>query len=89
LADLSTAEGQEFAARYNSGQTTLVFFDRFGTFLYQRYGVLTEPQLRMLIDTTYGFGNSPGDSSHRQADLEKIKKKYDETAKQIIDSMGR
>jgi hypothetical protein len=89
LADLSTPEGQEFAARYNSGQTTLIFFDRLGAFLYQRYGVLTEPQLRTLIDATYGFGNPSGDSSRRQADLEKIRKQYDDTAKRIIESIGR
>jgi hypothetical protein len=89
LADLSTPEGQEFAARYNSGQTTLIFFDRLGAFLYQRYGVLTEPQLRTLIDMTFGFGNAPEDSSRRQADLEKIRKQYDDTAKRIIESIGR
>jgi len=89
MADLSTTEGRNFANRYNSGQTTLVFFDRGGNFLHQQYGVPTDAQLRMMIDSTFGLGNASGGYSRQQSDPEKIRRQYDDTAKRIIDSMGR
>ncbi len=85
-ADLSTREGQSFASRFGVAETTLVFFDRTGMPINQYHGAITEAYLRRLMDQTYGAGTT---SPEFDRQLEAIRRKYNETAKSIIDSMGR
>jgi hypothetical protein len=58
-ADLSTLEGQAFAATAGVGETTLLFFDRSGNPLNQQQGATTEANLRRLIDSTFQLRRSP------------------------------
>ena len=52
-ADLSTPDGQLFAATAGVSETTLLFFDRSGTPVNRYYGVTTEANLRNLIESTF------------------------------------
>jgi hypothetical protein len=55
LADLSTAEGQAFAASHEVGNTTLVFFDASGKRLATLVGVQDEGALRARIQASFGL----------------------------------
>jgi hypothetical protein len=57
-ADLSTFEGQAFAATAGVNETTLLFFDRSGNPLNQQQGVMTEANLRKAIDSTFQLERS-------------------------------
>jgi hypothetical protein len=89
LADLSTDEGRSFAARYQTRETTLVFFDRHGNFLRQQYGVPTASQLRAMIDLTFNPASSSNYPSIQQTEAERLLRQYDDTARRAIDLMGR
>jgi hypothetical protein len=53
IADLSTPEGQAFAATAGAGETTLLFFARNGNPVNQLQGVSTEDHLRQVIESTF------------------------------------
>jgi hypothetical protein len=89
LADLSTDEGRQFATRYQTRETTLVFFDRYGNFLHQQYGVPTALQLRTMIDATFNLASSSDYPASQRAEAERLLRQYNETARRTIDSMGR
>jgi len=55
MVDFTSAEGQQFAARFGVRETTLVFFDRTGTLLDRRYGVPTIDALRATIRGNFRF----------------------------------
>lgn len=55
LADLSTPEGQAFAARHEAGNTTLVFLDASGRRLATFPGVQEESALRERIRASFGL----------------------------------
>jgi hypothetical protein len=57
-ADLSTLEGQAFAANAGVSETTLLFFDRSGNPVNQHQGVMTEANLRNVIDSTFQLRRS-------------------------------
>jgi hypothetical protein len=52
-ADLSTLEGQAFAATAGVGETTLLFFAPNGNPVNQLQGVSTEDHLRKVIESTF------------------------------------
>lgn len=91
-ADLSTSEGQIFAARLGVGETTLVFFDRGGTPINRYQGTATQANLRRLIVSSFGAGEIGPETSRSSAELERSREaidRYNENAKRIIQSMGR
>ena len=55
MVDLTSAEGQQFAARFGVRETTLVFFDRTGNLLDRRFGVPTVDGLRATIRGNFRF----------------------------------
>ncbi|MPZ76423.1 MAG: hypothetical protein GEU77_07845 [Deltaproteobacteria bacterium] len=59
---MSTADGQAFAASTGMGETTLLFFDRYGTPVNQYHGVTTEGNLRNVIESTFQLRRSGGAS---------------------------
>ncbi len=89
IADLSTREGQAFASRFGVGETTLVFFDRNGMTLDQYHGTVTEAHLRRIIEGNFADVGARQDFSSQPPMLDAIRNKYNQTAKDIIDSIGR
>jgi len=89
LADLSTDEGRRFATRYQTRETTLVFFDRYGSLLRQQYGVPTALQLRTMIDATFNLASSSDYPASQPAEAERLLRQYNETGRRAIDYMGR
>jgi hypothetical protein len=75
--------------RHQTRETTLVFFDRYGNFLRQQYGVPTELQLRAMIDATFNLASSSNYPSTQQAEAERLLRQYDDAARRAIDLMGR
>jgi thioredoxin-like negative regulator of GroEL len=55
LADLTTAEGQAFAARHEVGNTTLVFLDVTGRRMATFVGLQEEDVLRERIRASFGL----------------------------------
>lgn len=55
LADLHTAEGRAFAARYGVSNTTLVFLDADGRPITNLEGVQEESTLRQQIRASFGL----------------------------------
>lgn len=55
MLDITSMEGQQFAARAGVQETTLVFFDRFGMVIDRKYGVPTIDVLRATIHGNFRF----------------------------------
>ena len=55
MVDFSSAEGQQFAARFGVRETTLVFFDGAGNLIDRKYGVPTVDILRSTIRNNFRF----------------------------------
>ena len=55
MLDITSMEGQQFAARVGVQETTLVFFDRFGMVIDRKYGVPTIDVLRAIIHGNFRF----------------------------------